>query len=128
MRGLVSCTGIDYCNLALIDTKNLALSLSADLEGKLGGREPMTIRWSGCPAGCGNHAVADIGLEGKRVKLGGEVVDAVDIYVGGRSGKDARLATKVLEDVPCSDLPAVLERLIHEDGIGPRLVEAAAAV
>ena len=58
------------------------------------------MNWSGCPAGCGNHLVADIGLLGKRVKVNGEVVDAVDIFVGGRSGPDAKLAVKVMEDVP----------------------------
>jgi ferredoxin-nitrite reductase len=46
------------------------------------------------------------------VKIGDEIVDAVDVFVGGRSGPDARAGTKLLEDVPCSDLPNVLERVI----------------
>jgi ferredoxin-nitrite reductase len=67
------------------------------------------MHWSGCPAGCGNHLVADIGLLGKRIKRGNEVIDAVDIYMGGRTGTHPKLATKVMEDVPCDQLAKVLE-------------------
>jgi ferredoxin-nitrite reductase len=113
MRGLVSCTGIDYCHMALIETKELALKTARELEQRLGpGRKPLTMHWSGCPAGCGNHSTADIGLLGKNVKIDGEIVDAVDVFVGGRSGPDARAGSRLLEDVPCSDLPAVLEQVI----------------
>src|SRR5262249_37698133 len=70
----------------------------------------LTMHWSGCPAGCGNHAVADIGLLGKNVRIGGETVDAVDVFVGGKSGASGKAGTKVLEGVPCTDLPLVLQR------------------
>jgi ferredoxin-nitrite reductase len=112
MRGLVSCTGIDYCHFALIETKEIALKTARYLEEKLGKTKPVRIHWSGCPAGCGNHAIADVGLLGKNVKLNGKVIDAVDVFVGGRSGPNARAATKLLEDVPCDDLPNVLEQLV----------------
>jgi ferredoxin-nitrite reductase len=113
MRGLVSCTGIDYCHMALIETKELALKTGRDLETRLGtGRKLLTVHWSGCPAGCGNHSTADIGLLGKNTKVGDEIVDAVDIFVGGRSGPDAKAGTKLLEDVPCRELPDVLEHII----------------
>ena len=113
MRGLVSCTGIDYCHMALIETKELALKTARELEKSLGpGRKLLTMHWSGCPAGCGNHSTADIGLLGKNVKIGDRIVDAVDVFVGGRSGPDAKPGTKLLEDVPCDELPAVLERII----------------
>ncbi len=70
------------------------------------------MHWSGCPAGCGNHAAADIGLLGKNVRINGEIVEAVDVFVGGKSGPNARAGTKILEDVPCAELPEVLERVI----------------
>lgn len=111
-KGLVSCVGNDYCNLAVIETKSRALVTADHLERALSGVKPITMNWSGCPAGCGNHLVADIGLLGKRVKVNGEVVDAVDVFVGGRSGPAAKLAVKVLEDVPCDKLPSVLEGLV----------------
>ena len=112
MRGLVSCTGMDYCHFALIETKELALKTTRYLEEKLGKTKPIRIHWSGCPAGCGNHAVADIGLLGKNIRVNGDVVDAVDVFVGGRSGPNPKHGTKLLEDVPCDELPNVLERLV----------------
>jgi ferredoxin-nitrite reductase len=111
-KGLVSCVGNDYCNLAVIETKSRALMVAKHLEGSVKGVKPITMHWSGCPAGCGNHLVADIGLLGKRVKVDGEVIDAVDVYVGGRSGPNPKIAVKILEDVPCDRLPAVLEGLV----------------
>jgi ferredoxin-nitrite reductase len=112
-KGLVSCVGNDYCNLAVIETKRKAVEVANALEATAGsGIKPITIHWSGCPAGCGNHLVADIGLLGKKAKLDGKVVDAVDVYVGGRSGPDPKLAIKIMEDVPCDKLPNVLEGLV----------------
>ncbi len=112
-QGLVSCVGNDYCNLAVIETKSRAVETAKVLESKLGTDiKPITMHWSECPAGCGNHLVADIGLLGKKAKVDGRVVDAVDVYVGGRSGPDPKLAVKILEDVPCDKLPSVLERLV----------------
>jgi len=119
MRGLVSCTGIDYCHFALIETKELAFKTARELEQRLPPAKRLTMHWSGCPAGCGNHAAADIGLLGKNARIDGEVVDAVDIFVGGKSGPNARAGTKILEDVPCSALPDVLERLIPYIGKRP---------
>jgi NAD(P)H-dependent nitrite reductase large subunit len=113
MRGVVSCTGIDYCHMALIETKELALKTARELDARLGkGKKLLTMHWSGCPAGCGNHTAADIGLLGKNVKIGDEIVDAVDVFVGGQSGPNAKAGMKILEDVPCSDLPRVLEQVI----------------
>jgi ferredoxin-nitrite reductase len=113
MRGLVSCTGIEFCNLAVIETKQRAMDIAALLEQQLGAVKPVTIAWSGCPAGCGNHHVADIGLQGSKTRVDGKVVDAVTIFVGGKSGKGARLAEKVMEDVPCDRLSPVLEQLVQ---------------
>jgi ferredoxin-nitrite reductase len=113
MRGLVSCTGIEFCNLAVIETKQRALDIAGALERRLGAVKPLTMAWSGCPAGCGNHHVADIGLQGSKTRVDGKVVDAVTIFVGGKSGKGARLAEKIMEDVPCDRLSSVLEQLVQ---------------
>ena len=112
VRGLVSCTGVDYCHFALIETKELAVKTARHLEQRLPDHLRFTTHWSGCPAGCGNHALADIGLLGKNVRIGDQLVDAVDVFIGGKSGPHGRPGTKVLEDVPCDDLPEVLERVI----------------
>jgi ferredoxin-nitrite reductase len=112
-RGLVSCTGTDFCNLALIDTKTRALALAREFEQRIGRTRPVTIRWSGCPASCGNHHTADIGLQGCKVKVNGKIVDGVHVFVGGRGGGDPRAGVRILEDLPCDELPEVLERLIR---------------
>src|SRR6516164_2864137 len=104
-RGLVVCTGTDFCNLAQIDTKRRAAELSAQLEQRLVTiRSPMKIHWSGCPAGCGNHQAADIGFRGLKTKIDGKMVDAVAIYVGGRTGPYAAAGKEVLEMVPCDEI------------------------
>ena len=112
-KGLVSCVGNDYCNLAVIETKSQAMKTARAREEKVGTEiNPITMHWSGCPAGCGNHLVADVGLLGKKIKRRGQIVEAVDVYVGGRSGPDPKLATKLLEDVPCDELPGVLAGIL----------------
>ena len=112
-KGLVSCVGNDYCNLAVIETKSRAVETAKKVEAKLGADlKPITMHWSGCPASCGNHLVADVGLIGKKVKRKGEIIEAVDVYVGGRSGPDPKPATKLLEDVPCDVLPDVLSGIL----------------
>ena len=112
MRGLVSCTGMDFCHFALIDTKGWALKTARTLETKLGKTQPLRMHWSGCPASCGNHTVADIGLLGKNIKLNGEVVEAVDVFAGGAAGCEANFPVKIMEDVPCEDLPEVVAGLV----------------
>jgi ferredoxin-nitrite reductase len=112
-RGLVSCVGSDYCNLAVIETKSRAVDVARELAPRLNQTmRPITMHWSGCPAGCGNHLVADVGLLGKKIKVNGNVVDGVDVYVGGRSGPDPKPALKILEDVPCDRLPTLLEHVL----------------
>src|SRR5262249_24293069 len=112
-RGLVSCTGTDFCNLALIDTKTRAMALAKDFEKHVGKTRPITVRWSGCPASCGNHHTAEIGLQGCKVKVRGRIVEGVHVFVGGRGGADPRAGTRIMEDVPCDELPQVLERLVR---------------
>ncbi len=119
-RGLVSCTGNDYCNLGLIETKSVSQRVAAALDtcypqtlDKSG--TPLRMYWSGCPAGCGNHHAADIGFQGGKTRFEGEVVDAVTIFAGGRTGPNARPAEKLMEQVPVSTLgdvlPAIVEKL-----------------
>jgi len=112
-RGLVACTGTDFCNLALIDTKTRAVALAKEFEARFGTTRPLAVRWSGCPASCANHHTADIGLQGCKVKVNGTIVDGVHVFVGGRGGADPRPGVRILEDLPCDELPEVLERLVR---------------
>lgn len=112
VKGMVSCTGIDYCHLATIETKEHAIQLSQSLEEKVGRTLPVTIHWSGCPNACGNHAAADIGLLGKKSRRGKETIDAVDVFVKGKTGPGSRIPLKLLENVPCDELAEVLAGIV----------------
>jgi ferredoxin-nitrite reductase len=115
LRGLVACTGNDYCGMALIETKGYALQVARELERRTAGRkiQPLTIHWSGCPAGCGLHQVATIGLQGCRSRVDGTVVDSAHVFVNGRSGPGAGVGTDLMYDVPCERLADALEPLVR---------------
>lgn len=119
VRGLVACVGTDYCNLALIETKSRAIALSQALHERMGeGVDPVTIHWSGCPAGCGNHEAADIGLRGFKTRIDGKLVDAVAVYVGGRTGAHATAGKEIMASVQCDEsLPDVVADLIRSSQI-----------
>jgi ferredoxin-nitrite reductase len=114
-RRMVACTGTDYCNLAQIETKGEAARLSRRLEEKLGttGRA-VSLHWSGCPAGCGNHQAADIGFRGFKSRIDGNMIDAVAIYTGGCTGPSAVAGEEIMACVPLDEkLPDVVAKLIH---------------
>ncbi len=114
MRGLVACTGTDYCHMALIDTKTHAMEVARELERRTAGRkiQPLTMHWSGCPAGCGMHQVATIGMQGCRSRVNGVVVDAAHVTVKGQAGPSPQVATDLLYDVPLDRLADALEPLV----------------
>jgi len=112
LRGLVTCTGTDYCNLALIETKAIGKRLADSLAASISYKEPISIHWSGCPAGCGNHQAADIGFQGAKARVDGQVVDAVSIFVGGRTGTAPRAGEKILELLPVDLLEQVMPVLL----------------
>ncbi|HEY1377469.1 MAG TPA: hypothetical protein VGF55_11785, partial [Gemmataceae bacterium] len=115
MRGLVACVGSDYCHFALIETKGWAVEVARELERRTAGRKlkPLTIHWSGCPAGCGLHQAATIGLQGCRARSDGQVVDAAHVSVNGRSGPGAQAGQDLMYDVPCERLADTLEGLVR---------------
>lgn len=113
-RSLVSCTGAQFCNFALIETKQRAVALIRELEAELSLPRPVRIHWTGCPNSCGQPQVADIGLMGTKVRKDGKTVEGVDIFMGGKVGKDAHLGEKVMKSVPCDDLRSVLRQLLIE--------------
>jgi len=73
------------------------------------------MHWSGCPAGCGNHEAADIGFRGFKARIGDETVEAVAIYVGGRTGPHAAAARPLVEIAPCDDtLPDLVAKIVRQ--------------
>jgi ferredoxin-nitrite reductase len=120
-RSLVSCTGSQFCDFALIETKQRALALARTLDAELTLTQPVRIHWTGCPNSCGQPQVADIGLMGTKVRKDGKTVEGVDIFMGGKVGKDAHLGEKVQQGIPCDDLHGVLRSLLIDNfGAQPR--------
>jgi ferredoxin-nitrite reductase len=137
-RGTVSCIGIDYCNLALAETKGAARAVIHHLESTAlapatGGDalskrlrlRPLSLNWSGCPAACGNHQAADVGFLGGRARVDGQVVETFDVFVEGRTGIDPRPGQRVLEKVPAAEVHLVAERLVRAHAHGESLVQVA---
>ncbi|MCA6585918.1 MAG: ferredoxin--nitrite reductase [Pseudanabaena sp.] len=114
MRGLVSCTGNQFCPVAIVETKNRSLALTRQLSDNYYLPKVVRIHWSGCPNSCAQPQVADIGFTGCKARKNGKVVDGVDIYMGGTVGKDAHLGKCVMEKVPCEDLHEVIGKLLIE--------------
>jgi ferredoxin-nitrite reductase len=114
-RSLISCTGSRFCNFALIETKQRAWAMIGELEQELEIPNHVRIHWTGCPNSCGQPQVADIGLIGTKARKNGEVVEGVDILMGGKVGKDAKLGDRVQKSVPCEDLKSVLRDLLVEN-------------
>jgi len=124
-RALVSCTGSQFCNFALIETKNRAMALITELETELDCPKPIRLHWTGCPNSCGQPQVADIGMMGTKVRKDGKTVEGVDIYMGGKVGKDAELGSCVMKGIPCEDLKPILKDLMIEHfGASPRTAVA----
>ena len=126
-RSLISCTGAQFCNFALIETKNRALAIAKELEAEVEMTQPVRIHWTGCPNSCGQPQVADIGLMGTKARKNGKAVEGVDIYMGGKVGKDAKLGDRVQKGIPCEDLKPVLRELLIEQ-FGARLKEGVAPI
>jgi sulfite reductase (ferredoxin) len=118
-RGTVACTGSEFCKLALTETKGFARWLTHELEERLPNfQEQLRLNITGCPNSCGQHWVADIGIEGKKIKVGGRMVDAYYFCIGGSVGQLASIARPVGYRCAASDVPEAIERLLA--GFGER--------
>jgi sulfite reductase (ferredoxin) len=113
-RGTVACTGTEFCKLALTETKGFARGLVEALERRLPGFEQhLRINVTGCPNSCGQHWIADLGLEGKKMKVDGAVVDAYYFCVGGAVGRHQAVARPIGLRLPATAVAPAIERLLR---------------
>jgi ferredoxin-nitrite reductase len=114
-QGCVSCTGIEFCNLAVAETKNRMIDLVEQLEARSGWyKGKIRIHFSGCPSSCGQHQIADIGFRGAKTKLPtGEMVDAYDAFIGGRLGHDRRFNDLLKGKIVAKDVHLFIDNLLH---------------
>jgi sulfite reductase (ferredoxin) len=112
-RGTVACTGSEFCKLALTETKGFAKWLTHELEERLPDfQEQLRLNITGCPNSCGQHWIADIGIEGKKIKVDGRMVDAYYFCIGGSVGQFASIARPVGYRCAATDVPNAIERLL----------------
>ena len=110
-RGTIACTGIEFCKLAIVETKGRAQELFTELERRLPDfDQPITISLSGCPNSCARQQVADIGLKGSIVE-GGE---GFQVHLGGSLGAEPSFGRKLRGlKVVADELPDYVERLLR---------------
>jgi len=113
-RSVMACTGIEFCKLAIVETKARAATLVEELETRLGALDsPITIHLNGCPNSCARIQTADIGLKGQLV-LGprGDQVEGFQVHLGGGLGLDAGFGRKLRgHKVTADELPDYIERV-----------------
>jgi len=113
-RGGVACTGTEFCKLAITETKGFLRWLVEDLEDRLPEfDQQLRLNVTGCPNGCGQHWIADIGLEGKKIKHDGQLTDAYYFCVGGAVGEHAAIARTVGYRCPAPLVPEAIERMLR---------------
>ncbi|MFF7865216.1 nitrite/sulfite reductase [Streptomyces qaidamensis] len=124
-RGTMACTGIEFCKLAIVETKQRGAQLIDELERRLPDfDEPLTINLNGCPNACARIQVADIGLKGQlMLNDQGEQVEGYQVHLGGALGLEAGFGRKVRGlKVTSEELPDYVERVLkrfqaeREDG------------
>jgi sulfite reductase (ferredoxin) len=95
-RNTMACTGIEFCKLAIVDTKNRARDLVAELERRFPDLDvPITVNVNGCPNACARTQVADIGLKGQLVMDGDRQVEGFQVHLGGATGLQAGFGRKL---------------------------------
>ncbi|MFI6496474.1 nitrite/sulfite reductase [Nonomuraea typhae] len=114
-RQTMACTGIEFCKLAIVETKASAAHLIDEMERRLPDfKEPLTINVNGCPNSCARIQVADIGLKGQLVVNDkGEQVEGYQIHLGGSLGVNPGFGRKVRGlKTTAEDLPDYVERVV----------------
>ena len=113
-RGAIACTGTEFCKLAIAETKGFNKWLVSELEDRLPGfDQQVRINVTGCTNSCGQSWIADIGLEGKKIKKNGKMVDAFYFCLGGAVGKYASIARQIGFRAAAEDCPDAIERLLN---------------
>jgi sulfite reductase (ferredoxin) len=110
-RGTMACTGIEFCKLAIVETKQRAVDLYAELDRRLPGFDtPISINVNGCPNSCARFQIADIGLKGSIVD-GGE---GFQVHLGGSLGNDPAFGRKLRGlKVTADGLADYVERILR---------------
>jgi ferredoxin-nitrite reductase len=116
VRGATACTGTEFCGLALTETKTRMARMlrwlrdNVDLPDDI---NQIKIHYSGCTADCGQANTADIGLIGMRARKDGEMVEAMDIGVGGGIGEEPSFVNWIRQRVPADEVPGAIKNILE---------------
>jgi ferredoxin-nitrite reductase len=128
-RGVVACTGSEFCRFGIVETKVRAVEWAREMDERVGdpGQEAVRMHFSGCSASCAQPQIGDIGFRGETAKTRDAIVEGVDIGLGGSLGKDAAFIDWVEGAKPAGEVPdalaAVFERFEEERREGERFHE-----
>jgi ferredoxin-nitrite reductase len=116
-RGVVACTGSEFCRFAVVETKERAVKWARALDAQLSEgdqRDAGVIRmhFSGCSASCAQPQIADIGFRGDIAHVDEHIEEAVDIGLGGSLGPDAAFIDWVEGAMPVDHVPGALLRIV----------------
>jgi sulfite reductase (ferredoxin) len=117
-RGAMACTGIEFCKLAIVETKARTADLVDRLETRFGQElegTDLSIHVNGCPNSCARFQVADIGFKGSLVPdANGDMVEGFQVHVGGRLGPKAGFGRKLRAlKVTADEVPEYVERVLE---------------
>ncbi len=111
-KGIIACTGVQFCKLALTETKSRAGELSEHLENAVRLDEPLRISVTGCPNSCGQHRICDVGLEGSLTTIDGVKRESFEVFLGGGVGAHETISRRIGVRIPSDELPERLARLL----------------
>ncbi|WP_122091227.1 nitrite/sulfite reductase [Halalkalicoccus subterraneus] len=116
VQGGMACTGTEFCSIALVETKARTARLLRWLRNNVevpDDIDRIKIHVSGCTADCGQAMTADIGLQGMRARKDGEMVEAMDVGIGGGIGTEPAFIEWVRQRVPADEVPGMLKNIIE---------------
>ena len=129
-RGIVACTGSEFCRFGIVETKIRAVEWAREMDERVGdgiGQDAVRMHFSGCSASCAQPQIGDVGFRGETAKTKDALVEGVDIGLGGSLGRDAAFIDWVEGAKPTDDVPdalvAVFEKFKEERREGERFHE-----
>jgi ferredoxin-nitrite reductase len=114
-RGIVACTGNEFCRFAIVETKIRAVEWAKEMDERVGdlGQEAVRMHFSGCSASCAQPQIGDVGFRGETAKTKDAIVEGVDIGLGGSLGGDAAFIDWVEGARPAEEVPDALVRVFE---------------
>jgi ferredoxin-nitrite reductase len=116
-RGIVACTGSEFCRFGIVETKIRAVEWAREMDERVGdgiGQEAVRMHFSGCSASCAQPQIGDVGFRGETAKTRDALVEGVDIGLGGSLGRDAAFIDWVEGSKPAEDVTDALATVFEK--------------